>query len=399
MSMRPSDQTDNLTDAISELLSEDVSINQVESQVRDGVRLSVVEMSYLRSSNSSNHGPTRVQQTGVVLEDENLRIPHFALWPHSRGIAGMLISAVGHMPDINFEDSPGFSREYHLLGWNEEAVRALFTPEIRTHLAEHPGWSVRGNRGRIVVFKKGEVRKSDDQSEFVTQSFETLMLFRKGEIRLDEQPQIRRSTQVEDAMAAAERMGGITGSILRRALNRIALTGAEIDQFLAQPKPRQSIPTGLRRQYVGDARPLIALGIALLFVAIAVPIVVALALTGNDRYFGIPVGAVFLLAGGLTLFLSIRSSRRKHRLVCEGELTHGQVTAVKRTSTEINGQRRYHLHLTYEMAGQTHKTRTNIYSGIEQAKDCEESGEPVRILVDPVNTDRVLCIDTLVITG
>jgi hypothetical protein len=45
-----------------------------------------------------------------------------------------------------------------------------------------------------------------------------------------------------------------------------------------------------------------------------------------------------------------------------------------------------------------HKTRTNIYSGIEQAKDCQESGQTVRILVDPLDADRVMCVDTLVIT-
>ena len=397
MSIDPNDQTDNLAEAISELLSEDVSVNQVESQVRDGVRLSVVEMSYLRS-NDSSHGPARVQQTGVVLEDEDLEIPHFALWPHIKGIAGKLMSAVWKMPDINFEDSPAFSKEYHLLGWNEDAVRALFTPEVRNHLAEHPGWSVRGDRSRIVVFKKGKVCKPEDQQEFVRESFETLALFREGESRLDEQPQIRRSTQVEDAMSAATRMGGIQGSILRNALNRIALTNGEIDQFLARPKPRRPIPTGLRRQYVGDARPLIALGIALLLVAVALPIVVALALSGNDRYFGIPVGAVLLLAGVLILFFSVRSSRRKHRVVSEGELTSGQVTAVKRTSTEINGQRRYHLHLTYEANGSKYQTQTNIYSGVERAKDCLESGQTVRILVDPMDSNRVLCIDTLVIT-
>jgi hypothetical protein len=397
MSTEPNDQPENLAEAISELLSENVTVSKVETQERDGVRLSVVEMSYLRS-NDSSHGPTRVQQTGVVLEDEDLRIPHFALWPHVKGIAGKLMSAVWKMPDINFEDSPAFSNEYHLLGWNEEAVRALFTPEIRDHLAEHPGWSVRGDRSRIVVFKKGKVFKPEDQEEFVRESFETLALFREGESRLDEQPQIRRSTGVEDAVTAAARMGGIQGSILRNALKRIALTNDEIDQFLAQPKPRRSIPTGLRRQYVGDARPLIALGVALLLVAIGLPILLALVLSGDDRYFGIPLGAVFLLAGVLTLFFSIRSSRRKHRVACEGDLRSGQVNAVKRTSTEINGQRRYHLHLTYEVDGSEHRTQTNIYSGVEQAKDCQESGQPVRILVDPMNADRVLCIDTLIIT-
>ncbi|MDG1894379.1 MAG: DUF3592 domain-containing protein [Fuerstiella sp.] len=390
------DDSESLAETLSELLNENITVNNVETQERDGVRLSVVEMSYLPTSDSS-HGSTRVQQTGVMLEDDTLEVPQFALWPHFKRIVGKIVSAVGHMPDINFDDSPDFSKEYHLLGWNEEAVRTLFIPEVRDHLAQHPGWTVRGNRSQIAVFKKGKTCKPDDQPAFISESFEMLTLFRQGEQCLDEQPQIGRSTQVADAVATAQQMGGIAGSILRNALKRISLTNNEIDQFLAQPKPRMSIPTGLRRQYVGDARPLIALGIALLFVAIALPIVVALALSGNDRYFGIPVGAVFLLAGGLTLFFSIRSSRRKHRVVCEGELTFGQVTAVKRTSTEINGQRRYHLHLTYDVAGSEHKTRTNIYSGVEQAKDCMESGQTVRILVDPMDSNRVLCIDTLAI--
>lgn len=397
MNQGTNDQVEVLAEVISELLSEDVTVSHVERQVRDGVSLFVVEMSYLPSTDSS-HRATRIHQTGIILQDDTLQIPRFALWPHFKGILGKLISAGGDMPDINFDDSLAFSNDYHLFAWNEEAVRILFSQEVRNYLARAPGWTVRGDHSRILVLKAGKICKADDQPAFINDSFEMLALFRKGEKGLDEQPQVRRSTEVADVMLAAQKMGGFQGAILRKYLNRIAVTNDEIEQFLAQPKPRKLVPMGLRRQCIGDAKPLIAMGVVLLLTGVGIPILFALVLSGTDRYIGLPVGAVFLIAGALTLFLSIQSSRRKHRIVCEGDLTSGHVTAVERTNTEINSKRRYHLHLAFEVAGVARKTQTNIYSGIEQAKVFQQSGKAVRILVDPLDADRVICVDTLVIT-
>jgi len=41
----------------------------------------------------------------------------------------------------------------------------------------------------------------------------------------------------------------------------------------------------------------------------------------------------------------------------------------------------------------------NLYAGIEKAKAYADDGQPVRLLVDPDDTGRLLCIDTLIFTG
>jgi len=111
-------------------------------------RLAVVEMGYTRVNRSdSGHTTTKVRQTAVVLDDGQLDLPLFNLSPTLKGVTGFLMSFAGDMGDINFQDSPDFSQQYHLHAWNETAARVLFTPALREFFSQNVGWSVRGNKG------------------------------------------------------------------------------------------------------------------------------------------------------------------------------------------------------------------------------------------------------------
>ena len=85
---------------------------------------------------------------GIVWERDDAAFPKFALSP-----AGWF-SRLGHMfgaQDIDFPESPEFSRAYQLKGPDEPAIRRLFTPEIRRFFEATPNQQVAGG-GRFLFW-------------------------------------------------------------------------------------------------------------------------------------------------------------------------------------------------------------------------------------------------------
>ncbi len=395
MSKLSDEQHEELEQKLSHLFCQTVTARVVDVQSLGAATITIADVQYLREG--SNNLPERIRQSVVMIRDESIHVPQFALWPHFKGVVGKIFSAIGGMMDIDFNDSPEFSRAYQLHGWNEEAVRALFTKAIRDHFSRQRDWSVRGDRDCIAVFRQAKVVEDSQREEFQREALEILELFQIGEEQLDERPEIRRTTNASDALAAAQKIGGIQGHMLQQALNHIALTKSELDQFLDQAVPRRQIPTGLRRQFIGDVKMLIALGGVLLLAGVVIPLIIWNVMVGDDRYLGIYFGAPLVVIGGGIAYFAARYRSKKMRILRDGVLVGGIVTSVKRTSTEINGRRRYHLSLRYDFQGQQQTTRVNIYSGIENAMERERTGDPVRVLVDPADSSHVLCLDTLVL--
>ncbi|MCA9137946.1 MAG: hypothetical protein KDB00_14340 [Planctomycetales bacterium] len=387
--------TGELTSVLSEMFCEEVSIDVLDQQRHGSASVIVVQMHYTRRG-SSNH-TTRVSQTAVVLDDAELDLPQFALWPHAKGVTGMLLGRLINMGDINFDDSPKFSNEYHLHGWNEQSVRMLFTKQLRSHFADNPNWSARGVRKYLVVFKQNEVVSPNQLNDFVDNALKTITLFQQSEEQLDEQPNIRRTATIDDLVATAGRMGPIHAMMIKKELEKSRVSPSEIGAFLAQPTPRSKPPKGLRYQVGGDNPLLIVLGAVFFIAGIIIPILIFLLAPANDRMIAIPFALAFPLIGVTILSFSIQYGRRKKRLLRSGTLATGKITKVERTSVQVNNAQRYHLHVDYTVQGQNQSTIANIYSNIEKARELESTGEPVRVLIDPADHKKILCIDTLLI--
>lgn len=76
----------------------------------------------------------------------------------------------------------------------------------------------------------------------------------------------------------------------------------------------------------------------------------------------------------------------------------GQVESVERTSTTVNEQRRYQLAVEYSQLGKRTTGIVNAYGpAVDKAKKYEESGKPMRILVDPSDPTHLIGIDLLMI--
>lgn len=154
------------------------------SQRRTGsIAISVCDIRY--KEDVVPNEPTRpqrvVEQTLVVLGSEQLNLPEFAATPQRGGMLRSLVTTlIGDLGNIEFEDDPQFSNSVHLHGWNETAVRALFTPQVRGFLVAHPDFVVRGKDQQIAIFKPNRIIRHDELSEVVETALELLRQLPSG---------------------------------------------------------------------------------------------------------------------------------------------------------------------------------------------------------------------------
>jgi hypothetical protein len=382
-------------EALSELFSDDVSIEVLQQQDAFGAALAVVQMEYRVGEPSK--GTSRIRQTAVLLRDAEMHLPQFALWPSRGGFSRGLLGNLMGMPDIDFTDSPEFSAAYHLHSWNEAATRVLFQAEVRDAFARTEGWSARGLRQWLVVYKEKYVCPEQQLDSFVSESLQLLEPLHRAEGVLDQHPEIERSLDLGQFSKQLESEGGLVSTLISKQLRRQQVTPGELQRFVAQPPPRSSIPPGLRRQVLGDSLFLVILGGFFCLFGIIFFLGILLSAAGNFDIVMLLFSVAFAAVGAGMLFFTLRFRQRKTRILHRGLVCEGRIAKVERTSVEVNGRRRYHLHLNYHVEGKACSAKANLYANVEKARDLSASDTPVRLLVDPQDPNRVLCLDTLLV--
>jgi len=96
---------------------------------------------------------------GIVWERDKDSLPRFLLSPE--GWLSRLGQVFG-MQDIDFDESPEFSRMYRLKGPNEPLIRQLFTTEIRRFFEATPNQLVAGG-GRFLFWYRNRVLPPPDE--------------------------------------------------------------------------------------------------------------------------------------------------------------------------------------------------------------------------------------------
>jgi hypothetical protein len=99
--------------------------------------------------NSSRH-----RIGGIVWERADAAFPKFRLSPEG------WFSRLGHMlgmQDIDFPESPEFSKAYQLKGPDEPAIRRLFTPELRRFFEATPNQQVAGGGRFLFWFRTAQL--------------------------------------------------------------------------------------------------------------------------------------------------------------------------------------------------------------------------------------------------
>ncbi|MEL6109317.1 MAG: hypothetical protein AAFU85_25200 [Planctomycetota bacterium] len=387
-----------LAHELSFLFREDVDVESVEQREFGGATLSVAVMSFADLSSQSNDR-SRYRQTVILLEDGEFDLPEFSLAPKPKGILSVALKLLGDFGTIEFDDPPGFAEQYLLQALAVDATRVFFNRSIREHFAERPGWSVRGKRHALVVFRKNHVCDESEVQAFATEALEMMTLFQVGEEELDEHPELARDVGPKQLMEASQSMGGLAGTILANRLNkelaRIKLTSNEVDEFIRSPIPR-TIPVGMSRQVLGPNFPLVIVGLVFIVAGLIAGTTWLLAATPLLKPLALGFYLMLPGIGSLMTFGTLSSRRKKNRTMRQGEVLSGRITKVKKTGLEVNHQREYRVDVAFELEGESRVSHVTV-NDADRARELQRSKSPIRLLVDPQDADNIVVIDLLIL--
>ena len=328
-------------------------------------------------SNASSH------QTVAYFEADNLPFPTFTLQPEGR-ILNLLSSMAGAV-DIDFDAFPEFSKQYHLTGVNPEAVRRLFTDRLLTQLSDDPGWQIRASENRLLLFRSKKQCSPAELPEFINQALAKFTLFVDA---LEERGESIATARLSNAGDQAAQLQGPLGEAIRARL----VTRREVDDFLAQPTPRE-IPKKIKRQKTGGVLFLCLWG--LMFGGIGGIIGIGLLAAGEWKWSLLI--ALFPLIGFTVLFFALRSYRRGVRLLRDGRVAEGKLETLEATDMWVNGQRRYRARVQLALSGGDEIREFSVYgSAVRRAEHCLAKAEPIRVLYLPERPERATLVDSLI---
>jgi len=129
-----------------------------------GLKVHIFDFKYTRSHGSST---SYVYSSVVVFIDQHLGLPQFSLRPEywTDRVWGPT-----SRKDIDFEDSPEFSRAFHLEGEDEAAIRSVFTPALRKTLVEEYGLFVEVIPDALLFARLGKRSKPDDLDDLLREA-------------------------------------------------------------------------------------------------------------------------------------------------------------------------------------------------------------------------------------
>jgi hypothetical protein len=115
------------------------------TQKKMDITISMFEYFYTTGSGKNS---TTYRQTVTLFSSPHLKLPQFALKPEG------LFQKIGEMfgaKDIDFEDSPEFSKKYQLKSAFEDETRKTFRKEIRDFLSDKTNYSIEGNGTNLLI--------------------------------------------------------------------------------------------------------------------------------------------------------------------------------------------------------------------------------------------------------
>ena len=139
----------------------------------NGRPFTAFEFSYTVSTGQSSHTHT---VRALLWEAEDVTFPRFLCTPE--GFWKRLGQKLGTQ-DLDFAEDAGFSTAYQLQGDDETAVRALFTPQIRSFLATHTGHHLAGGGTHLFWWQSGQFPKPEELDGFLAEGDAIRRLFLK----------------------------------------------------------------------------------------------------------------------------------------------------------------------------------------------------------------------------
>ena len=100
-------------------------------------------------------------------------LPHFTMVP-----ANTYLFRIGRTPeDVDFPDDKAFSKAYIITGSDQVAMRALFTPQLRTALAAVPGLYVAAQAQDVFWWREGRLPGPGGFDAFLNEGDRVVNLF------------------------------------------------------------------------------------------------------------------------------------------------------------------------------------------------------------------------------
>ncbi|MGI9442966.1 MAG: DUF3592 domain-containing protein [Rubripirellula sp.] len=382
---------DTLSEELSLLFREDVTVSDVTSQRMDGTEVAVANMSYWKINENQRH----YKQTVLVLRDSHLQVPDFILQSRSTGLLPTSFPQLIGPKPIEFPDSPRFESQFVLSGPTEIAIRALFTKSVRDFFERDPDWTIRGTGNCLVLCHPNKIQKEHEREHFTEQGIQILTLLQEAEERLDQQPELRRQATLEELNQSTIQLGGIAGMVLSEQLKRLAIKRSDLENYLQSTPPRQP-PRALIRQLYSDQFKFLFVGLGFLILGIVMGSVLLLTMAENSKLVAITVTATVPTIGLALLLASLRFHLRTSRTLRSGRVASGTIQDIKSTSSDVNGQHKFHIFVQYELDGTVQDAKFNAYGfEVDFAKNLLSRGEPTRFLIDPTDPSHVICVDTL----
>jgi hypothetical protein len=95
--------------------------------------------------------------------------------------ANTYLFRIGRTPeDVDFPDDKAFSKAYIITGSEQVAMRALFTPQLRTALAAVPGQHVAAQARDVFWWREGRLPGPGEFEAFLTEGDRVVTIFATG---------------------------------------------------------------------------------------------------------------------------------------------------------------------------------------------------------------------------
>lgn len=146
----------------------------------EGVLMSVFD--YQFTVGSGKHQSTH-RQTVLAVESNSLHLPPLTIRPESLfdALAGVL-----GFRDIDFEESPEFSRCFVLKSPNEQMTRKLFDADVCQFFMERRDVALEANRTRMIYYRRNKAVHPRDLKNFLADGLQLYNLFSARLARLEQ---------------------------------------------------------------------------------------------------------------------------------------------------------------------------------------------------------------------
>jgi hypothetical protein len=147
--------------------------NILRGQVED-TEVYLFDYSYVISTGKSSR---RITQTVFFANDKNWYLPDFRLKPETWW--HKVLDKIGWQSDINFEDTPDFSKKFWLNSEFQDLIRQQFTPAIREFLTDRPPAHIEGSNYYMIAYKPNKVLSRAAAQAFFKHCCDLVVMLKK----------------------------------------------------------------------------------------------------------------------------------------------------------------------------------------------------------------------------